>query len=99
MEADTAPLESLPQTMSSTSLFTTDMVTSNGGYSSVQQPRKGKGQLREGKPASSHSHCGQVQPVALDAGILSGTGATQTQTLLAGSKQAARTDINQVTTV
>lgn len=92
MEADTAPLEGLPQTMSSTSLFTTDMVTSDGDY----LPRRGNGQLRGGKPASSHSHCRQVQPVALDAEIPSGTGTTQI--LLTGSKQTARTDINRVTT-
>lgn len=70
MEADTPPLEGLPQTMSTTSLFTSDMTSLN--VTCQSNSHAGKGQLSGGQLASSFS-CGQVQPVALDTGFLSGT--------------------------
>lgn len=77
MEADTPPLEGLPQTRSTTSLFKSDMTSSNVGCSSVQQPRGDRTVwLRPTCQLSSGSivlFSGQVESVALATRNLCGT--------------------------
>lgn len=77
MEADTPPLEGLPQTRSTTSLFNSDMTSFNVGCSSVQQPRGDRTVLL--RPTCQLSSgltvlfSGQVESVALATRNLCGT--------------------------